>query len=199
MASIPDALWETEQINHAEGQEQRKRAASLWEAEVLGTAVAARLCEIRQKAAKKGAKAMKEKAMKAKKGAKAMAANALYCKIAKKVGKKAYLVKAVFTAMKEIAVHELTTKGKFTIPMHCVIKKKSHAARPARKMKMFGEEVTVAAKPARCTLKASNIKDSFIDQLIALDGLRRFPCGFSPKPGERCGCGICVRERAAEQ
>merc|ERR1712062_410668 len=60
----------------------------------------------------------------------------------------------VLDTLASLAVKEVKSTGKFTIPGLCMIKTKSKPATKAGKKMMFGKEVVVKAKPAKTVVKA---------------------------------------------
>merc|ERR550537_1888933 len=92
--------------------------------------------------------------MKAMKGAKAMSAGGVVAAISSTTEQKPKAVKAVFTALQELATSEVASTGKFVIPHVAMLKLKHKPARPAGKKMMFGKDVKVAARKASKVVKA---------------------------------------------
>merc|ERR1712217_206351 len=88
------------------------------------------------------------------KGAKAMTKTGIAKAIAEKHELKTKIAAKIINVLAQIATKEVQTVGKFTFPKLLTIKSRQKPATKACKKMMFGEMVTVKARPAKTVVKA---------------------------------------------
>merc|ERR1712061_195999 len=86
-------------------------------------------------------------------GAKPMTKGGLAEALAAETGLKKSECSKVIGSLEGIAVKELKSNAKFTIPGVCMVKTRKKAATKAGKREIFGKLVVVKAKPAKTVVK----------------------------------------------